>query len=210
MGKKLWLTISEFSVKHGVNKNTVKSAILDGRILAKKKDNKGHWLLHINDALDDFYGNKRVNQHSETLREKIEKKYAQAGQSDNGDFTPAAFDANDLADQEFQGIEMSKTGFKTEYDTEYIPSEKISKARTEHFKAQKAQAEYLQTAGKLVEKSVVIKKLREKSHTVKNNLEKISDRISPLVAAETDEKECKRIIDEEIREVLLSLSGDKL
>lgn len=46
-----------------------------------------------------------------------------------------------------------------------------------------------------------------KARTVRDNLLNIPGRLAPLVAAESDERRCFALIDQEIRQALVELTG---
>jgi hypothetical protein len=180
-----------------MNTNTIKDAINRGRITSCRKNRKGWWELHQVKALQEFHDNKRTNQHTLTAKERREQILAQSNHIEVSAHIPS------------EGISPSvpKTPtYKTIFDEENIPDLETSKERTEHYRAQKAKAEYLKTSGSLVDIKEVTNAYRKIAKTVKDNFLKIPHRISPILAVETDETAIMNLLDKEIREVLEMLA----
>ena len=92
-----------------------------------------------------------------------------------------------------------------------IPSAETSKRISEHFKAQKHRAEYEEKIKNLVDLRLVRKDFREKAKSFRNFIMKISDRVAPIVASESDVREVRNILDSELRESLEILAiGDEV
>ena len=89
-------------------------------------------------------------------------------------------------------------------DGEYDYQE--SRAKTEHFKALKAEAEYNRSIGLLLDAGEVHSIMADVLVTLRTSLEPIGAIMSPRLAASKDEIECKTMIDDRIAAALSEAS----
>lgn len=186
-----------------MNYNTVKDAINRGRITSCRKNKKGRWEVHQIKALQEFHDNKKQNQHTPSAKERREQVLAQSAHAEESAHVPAARPV--IVKQVEGGIKDVDPALSF-FDEERIPDLDTSKERTEHYKAQKAKAEYYKTAGALVDLKEVEKLYRGIAKTVRDSILKVPDRVSPMLAVETDVKKVLNILDKELREALEFLS----
>lgn len=200
MSPPVYISIKKFCDIYGMKEATIRDAINRGRIVSCRKSRKNTWEVHQIKALQEFHDNKKVNQYTMTAKERREQVLAQSAHAEVSAHIPSEIDA---------GKSINPTTFKTSLDEESIPDLETSKARTEHYRAQKAKADYLKTAGDLVDRKEVAKAYRKIAKTVKDNILKVPDRLAPMIAIETDERTIINLLDDGLREALEFLAeGD--
>jgi hypothetical protein len=202
MSRKFYLTAAEFCTYWDMKQQTVKDACRTGRIISCRKNSKGHWEIHRERGLQEFNENKKINQHQKKANLMLQQK-----EQNNFDKSSGT-QKNKVADSDHA------EGEPQEYivvDGVKIPSAETSKRISEHFKAQKHRAEYEEKIKNLVDLRLVRKEWRDKSKSFRNFIMKISDRVAPIVASETDAREVRNILDRELRESLEILAkGDEV
>lgn len=77
-----------------------------------------------------------------------------------------------------------------------------AKARKEHFQAQQAELDYLKSAGQLVDVEAVEKGAFNSARVLRESLQLIPDRLSQVLAAQTDPARIHEILSEEIEKAL--------
>lgn len=87
-----------------------------------------------------------------------------------------------------------------------IPDLNDSRARYEHYKAEKARLEALQGRGELVTAADVKAEAFACGRAVRDALLGLADRLAPILAATMDARECHRLLTEEHRIALRSLA----
>jgi hypothetical protein len=88
------------------------------------------------------------------------------------------------------------------------PTYAQSRAVRELYLARLARIEFEERAAKLVSRDEVTVAAFTKARTVRDNLLNIPDRLAAMLAAEADPAQVHQILSEEIRKVLIELSGD--
>lgn len=83
-----------------------------------------------------------------------------------------------------------------------------SRARREHFNAGMAQLRYLQETGQLVSAQDVAQQAFRRARATRDLLLSLPARLAPLLAAEGDSEECRRILEGGIRRACDALSAD--
>lgn len=86
-----------------------------------------------------------------------------------------------------------------------IPDLNDSRARREHYLAEKARLEALQGRGELVPADDVKKEAFALARAVRDGMLGIADRLAPLLAATTDARQVHQLLDQEIRVALRGL-----
>ena len=89
------------------------------------------------------------------------------------------------------------------------PSYAQSRAVRELYMARLAKLDYEERTGKLVDAAEMAKAAFDDSRVVRDRLLTIPDRISSLIAAETDERRVHNLLTVEIREALMDLSNPR-
>jgi len=196
MSEKIWITLSEFCAVYDMKVPTVKDACLKGRIASCRKTKTGRWELHKKKAFREFHDNKKINQHTKTAMDTRNILLAQSENQRQYNLEQSVIEAK----------QKPKQVQYTPGNSESIPPLEFSKQRKEHYAAEKTKTEYMKAAGSLVDLKDVRKTYREIAKTVKDNLLKVPDRVSPLLAVETDERKIMNMLDKEIREALEFLS----
>ena len=87
-----------------------------------------------------------------------------------------------------------------------IPDLNESRARREHYQAEKARLEALQGRGELVPAADVKRQAFELARAVRDELGGIPDRVASMIAACSDVRQVHRMLSEEIRVALRGLS----
>lgn len=87
-----------------------------------------------------------------------------------------------------------------------IPDLNESRARREHYQAEKARLEALQGRGELIPASDVKRQAFDLGRAIRDALMTIPDRLASELAATTDARETHRLLSDEIRVALRSLS----
>jgi phage terminase Nu1 subunit (DNA packaging protein) len=87
-----------------------------------------------------------------------------------------------------------------------IPELNESRARREHYQAEKARLEALQGRGELVPAADVKRQAFELARAVRDELGGIPDRVASMLAACSDVRQVHRMLSEEIRVALRGLS----
>ncbi len=87
-----------------------------------------------------------------------------------------------------------------------IPDLNESRARREHYQAEKARLEALQGRGELVPAADVRKEAFNLARAVRDKLMGIADRLAPQLAATQDARVCHHLLSEEIRVALRGLA----
>ncbi len=88
------------------------------------------------------------------------------------------------------------------------PTYAQSRAVRELYLARLAKIEFEERASKLVSRDEVTVAAFTRARTVRDNLLNIPDRLSAMLAAESDPTQVHQILSDEIRKVLIELSGD--
>lgn len=83
-----------------------------------------------------------------------------------------------------------------------------ARARHETFKARKAQLEFEQMRGKLIDADEVRKRWFTICRRTRDRLMSVPDRVVPLIAGMADSAEMHRLVAAEIRQALEEMSGD--
>ncbi|KXK28624.1 MAG: hypothetical protein UZ01_02564, partial [Candidatus Brocadia sinica] len=94
--------------------------------------------------------------------------------------------------------------------TESSDTEGLTKARAmkEHFRALLAELEFKEKNGELVPVEAVRKQAFETARMVRDSLLNIPNRVSPILAAESDHREINQILTKEIVQCLENLSNN--
>jgi hypothetical protein len=87
-----------------------------------------------------------------------------------------------------------------------IPDLNESRARREHYQAEKARLEALQGRAELVPAADVKRQAFELARAVRDELSGIPDRVASMIAASSDVRQVHRMLSEEIRVALRGLS----
>ena len=87
-----------------------------------------------------------------------------------------------------------------------IPDLNESRARREHYQAEKARLEALQGRGELVPAADVRKEAFGLARAIRDKLMGIADRLAPQLAATQDSRICHHLLSEEIRVALRGLA----
>ena len=87
-----------------------------------------------------------------------------------------------------------------------IPDLNESRARREHYQAEKARLEALQGRGELVPAAEVRKEAFGLARAIRDKLMGIADRLAPQLAATQDSRICHHLLSEEIRVALRGLA----
>lgn len=182
------MTQTEYSRHKGVELAAVKRAISEGRIPkhAIKIGSNSRKLVLVEEA-DKFWEQSTIINNKNELRQKsLNLKGEPKGQTPEHEI-PEADDGED----------------------DNAPS--LVKFRTvrEGYTAKMAQLEYEKKVGMLTPTEDVRKAAKEIGANIRNALENFADKLSPIMAAETDIDKCHKIISDEVRSVLTNLSrGD--
>lgn len=87
-----------------------------------------------------------------------------------------------------------------------IPNLNESRARREHYQAEKARLEALQGRGELVPAADVRAEAFALARSVRDGMLRVADRLAPLLAATNDARETHRLLTDEIRIALRGLA----
>lgn len=181
------MTQTEYSRHKGVELAAVKRAINEGRIPkhAIKIGSNSRKLILVSEA-DKFWEENTLTNNKNELRQKsLNLKDGPKGATHQA---PAQVDDEDDAN---------------------TPS--LVKYRTvrEGYTAKMAQLDYEKKVGMLTSTDDVRKAAKEIGTNIRNALENFANKLSPIMAAETNIDNCHKIISDEIRSVLTNLSrGD--
>ena len=178
------MTQSEYARHKGVEISAVKRAIAEGRLPdhAIKRGSNDRKLIMVTEA-DKFWDESTAINNKNEMRQKTflspekgPKKKAPASEEDEA------------------GADSEPT--------------KLITIRTikESYAAKTAQLEYEKMIGQLVPVADVRKAVAEIGTNIRNSLENFADKLSPIMAAETNIDKCHKLITDEIRSALLSLS----
>jgi phage terminase Nu1 subunit (DNA packaging protein) len=88
-----------------------------------------------------------------------------------------------------------------------IPAFEKSRARKEAFAAAMAELEYEKASGKLVEAKAVQKAVFETARMIRNAIQVLPDRVSPVVASMRDAHEVRAYLQSEVDGILVDLSA---
>ena len=177
------MTQTEYARHKGVELAAVKRAITEGRLPehAIKTGSNNRKLILIGEA-DKFWDESTMVNNKNELRQKTFLS------PEKGAKRPKASGPED--------------------DERDQDAPKLIQIRTikESFAAKTAQLEYEMLIGELVKKADVEKAVSDMATNIRNSLENFADKLSPLMAAETNIDKCHKILTDEIRSVLMSLS----
>lgn len=87
-----------------------------------------------------------------------------------------------------------------------IPDMRISRRKMEHFKAQKAEIEFLKAKDQVVDVEVVKKDAMDMASRVRNNILNIAPRIAPELASMEDTLEIEKYLEKNFRDALEELA----
>lgn len=180
------MTQTEYARHKGVELSAVKRAINEGRLPkhAIKIGSNDRKLILVSEA-DKFWEESTVVNNKNELRQKTflpNEKQTSRARADQGDESEADPSAPTLIK-----IRTVKEGYA----------------------AKTAQLEYEEKVGVLTPTADVRKAALEIGSNIRSTLENFADKLSPLMAAETNIDKCHKIISDEIRNVLTNLSrGD--
>ena len=105
----------------------------------------------------------------------------------------------------------SGRGFGPGTDPGEAPEERdyqASRAKREHYAAEKAEMEYRQAAGQLLETAQVISVMTDAAAQIRNRLESLPDTLAPILAATPDPDQVRATLAEHIAHALTTLSQD--
>lgn len=185
---------AEFAAIKGVSRPTVHTAMKD-RIAAAVVMVDGRRLLDRERALELWDKNTRRNNNAKTglpADRKVEARKARAAAPEPPPEPPT--------DQQLRA-------FIQGLPEDQIPDLNDSRARREHYLAEKARLEALQGRGELLPADQVKTEAFALARAVRDGMLGISDRLAPLLAATTDARQVHQLLDQEIRVALRSL-GD--
>lgn len=184
---------AEFAAIKGVSRPTVHTAMKD-RIAGAVVIVDGRRLLDRDLALHLWDKNTRRNNNAKTGLPEDRKVQARKDRA-----AAAALPAEPPTDQQLRA-------FIQGLPEDQIPDLNDSRARREHYLAEKARLEALQGRGELVPAADVKTEAFARARAVRDALLGLADRLAPILAATTDARECHRLITEEHRVALRGLA----
>jgi hypothetical protein len=174
---------AEFARMRGVSPAAVTHAIKSGRIAAAVVTRDGRELLDFEQAAELWERN--------TLQ--------QPPRTAAGPAAPSAGPVRQVRDDDL-------ADFIRGLPEDQIPQLNESRARREHYQAEKARLEALQGRGELVPAADVRAEAFACARGVRDALLGLADRLAPMLAATTDARECHRLLTEEHRVALRGLA----
>jgi len=175
---------SEYARSRGVTPAAVTTAIKTGRIRAAVVTQNGKELIDFNKA-NELWGRNTLQQPPTV------KQQAQAAAAVESIPTPTDQQLRNL----IQGLPEDQ-----------IPDLNDSRARREHYLAEKARLEAMRGREELVPASDVKAEAFALARSVRDGMLRVADRLAPLLAATTDARETHRLLTEEIRVALRGLA----
>ena len=183
------ITFSEMAILKGCSPAAVTYAVKHGRISDAVVEKEGKRWLNRDLALELWNKNTKATHNSKVSRpDPIEKK------------PKAAALKTKPKDSELRELIES-------LPEDQIPDLNESRARREHYQAEKAKLEALQGRGELVSAADVKAAAFKKARTVRDSMLAIPDRVIPTLISMTDTRAAHQLLTEEIRTALRSLAG---
>jgi len=186
---------AEFAQIKGVTRQTVATA-MKSRIAAAVVERGGKKLLRREMALELWDRNTARNNNAVVGARGEPVK-------------PAPVAPRPAAPQPGPGARVSDddlAAFIRGLPEDQIPDLNESRARREHYQAEKARLEALQGRGELVPAADVKRQAFELARAVRDELGGIPDRVASMIAACSDVRQVHRMLSEEIRVALRGLS----
>ena len=182
------ITFSEMALLKGCSPAAVTYAVKHGRITDAVVEKDGKRWLDRDLALQLWNKNTRQQHNSKVSRpDPIEKK-------------PKA----DLLKKKSKDSELRELIQSLPEDQ--IPDLNESRARREHYQAEKAKLEALQGRGELVSAADVKAAAFKKARAVRDSIMAVPDRLAAQLAGTIDARQCHTLLTEELRVALRSLA----
>jgi hypothetical protein len=177
---------SDYARSRGVTPAAVTTAIKTGRIRAAVVTQNGKELLDF-DKANELWDRNTLQQPPSVKQQARAVAAASVG--------PISTPTNQQLQALIQGLPEDQ-----------IPELNDSRARREHYLAEKARLEAMQGRGELVPASDVKAEAFALARSVRDGMLRVPDRLAPLLAATTDARETHRLLTEEIRVALRGLA----
>lgn len=181
---------SDFAKSRGVTAAAVTHAIKSGRIRAAVVTRNGREWIDHEKAMELW--DKNTLQQPPSTKERPAKVSRSAAPAAEPPIEPPT-------DQQLRA-------FIQGLPEDQIPDLNDSRARREHYLAEKARLEALQGRNELVPAADVKTEAFARARAVRDALLGLADRLAPILAATTDARECHRLITEEHRVALRGLA----
>lgn len=196
------ITQAEFARLTGVSRSAIKQAINKGLITAITEQ-AGKVLINKTEGLAQYSANSRRQKN------KTQTKPVQPAPTESGLEALSWGQAKTVTPT--QPLKKTPTNQELRDLIQSLPEDEIpdlneSRARREHYQAEKARLEALQGRGELVPAADVRKEAFALARAVRDKLMGIADRLAPMLAATQDPVQCHRLINEEIRLALMGLA----
>jgi len=182
------ITFSEMAILKGCSPAAVTYAVKHGRISDAVVEKEGKRWLDRDLALELWNKNTKATHNSKVSRpDPIEKKPKTASFKTK----PKDSELRDLIES---------------LPEDQIPDLNESRARREHYQAEKAKLEALQGRGELVSAADVKAAAFKKGRAVRDSIMAIPDRLAAQLAGTTDTRLCHQLLTEELRVALRVLA----
>ena len=193
-----YISAAELARRLNKSREAVRQAIKDGRIKSYKRNGRSV-MCHAVKAMAEFNG--EVTTEPTTKNPPITRTGVEA--SNYGFLCWGA----EQQDETSEDLEQSKS-LKKQIDE--LPEDQIakindSKARREHYLAEKARMEVQTMQGELVSAADVKAAAFKKGRTVRDSIMAIPDRLAAQLAGITDPRQVHTLLSEELRVALRSL-----
>ena len=177
---------SDYARSRGVTPAAVTTAIKTGRIRAAVVTQNGKELIDY-DKANDLWDRNTLQQPPSVKQQAQAAAAAAVG--------PLSAPTNQQLQALIQGLPEDE-----------IPELNDSRARREHYLAEKARLEAMRGREELVPASDVKAEAFALARSVRDGMLRVADRLAPLLAATTDARETHRLLTEEIRVALRGLA----
>jgi len=177
------LTVKEYAKHRGIAERSVRRYLADGLIPASAQIRKGRFLF-----IDRGKADKALSKSITTRKELLGGKEDRVLPPPAGKATPA---------QIVQTTEKAGTSGLSFHDARTL---------SQRYKAALLRLELDEKTGRLVEAEQVKIAAFNKSRAIRDSLLNITDRVAPILAAETDEFRVAEILNQELKAALEELS----